>query len=118
MSQHVRTPLESHFSTFDTRQQAPGTDSMYRENTLRVLRKVAAERTFDTLTANPLGGLSEANVKADPRRHRRALTEDELDRLLTVALTRPLDAKLAITRGSREGQAGARLSDSTRATLG
>ncbi len=162
MSQHTRTPLESHFTAFDTRQQARGTDPKYRENTLRALRTVAAECSFailadvkpepverwlvarteagasartrnlareswlvflnwcietGRLATNPLTGLSKANVKADPRRQRRPLAEDELDRLLAVAVTRPTTAKLAINRGKRKGQAGAKLSDSTRAAL-
>ncbi|VTR91687.1 integrase-recombinase protein : Uncultured bacterium genome assembly Metasoil_fosmids_resub OS=uncultured bacterium PE=4 SV=1: Phage_integrase [Gemmata massiliana] len=37
--------------------------------------------------------------------------------MLNVARTRPLDSKLAINRGGRKGQAGARLTDATRAAL-
>ncbi len=69
------------------------------------------------LAANPFVRLPKANTKADPRRQRRPLTEDELRRLLTVAATRALDAKLAINRGERKGQAGARLAPATRARL-
>lgn len=69
------------------------------------------------LAVNPFNSLSKANAKADPRRQRRPLTEDELQRLLAVALTRPLTAKLAINRGTRKGTTGARLTDATRAAL-
>ncbi len=162
MSQHARSAIETHLVAFDIRQQARGTASKYRENTLRALRRVAADCRFHTLadvqvepverwlvartgagasartrnlareswlvflnwcvetgrlTSNPLANLSRANVKADPRRQRRPLTEEELDRLLAVARTRPLDAKLAINRGARKGQAGARLADATRDAL-
>ena len=162
MSQHARTLLEDHFAAFDTRQHARGMDDKYRGNTLRSLRRVAADcgfrvfadlraEPFETwlvarteagssartrnlareswlvflnwcvetgrLTVNPFAGLSKANAKADPRRQRRPLSEDELGRLLAVARTRPLDAKLAINRGERKGQAGARLTDATRAAL-
>ena len=42
------------------------------------------------LSFNPLAHVPKANEKADPRRQRRALTEAELVRLLTVAQWRPL----------------------------
>ena len=42
------------------------------------------------LMANPLVGLSKANEKADRRRVRRAMNEDELGRLLFVCRWRPL----------------------------
>jgi integrase len=44
----------------------------------------------DRLVFNPCGKVPKADEKADPRRQRRALTEDELLRLLTVARLRPL----------------------------
>ncbi len=42
------------------------------------------------LTVNTLAGIPRSNEKADPRRQRRALTEGELIRLLSVARWRPL----------------------------
>ena len=42
------------------------------------------------LLSNPFAKLPQANEKADPRRQRRALTEDQLARLLYVARWRPL----------------------------
>ncbi len=42
------------------------------------------------LMANPFAGMPKANEKADRRRTRRALTEDELGRLLSAARRRPL----------------------------
>ena len=42
------------------------------------------------LLHNPLARISKANEKADPRRNRRALTEQELIRLIEVARWRPL----------------------------
>jgi integrase len=42
------------------------------------------------LLSNPFARLPKANQKADPRRPRRALDEDELSRLLCVARLRPL----------------------------
>lgn len=53
------------------------------------------------LVSNPLAGLAKANEKADPRRHRRALTEAELVKLLDVARRRPLADAMLIRRGKR-----------------
>jgi integrase len=47
-------------------------------------------RRTHRLIANPFGDVPLANVNADRRHLRRALTEDELRRLLTVARLRPL----------------------------
>ena len=44
----------------------------------------------DRLIVNPFANVARADEKADRRRMRRALTEDELRRLLTVARLRPL----------------------------
>jgi integrase len=44
----------------------------------------------DRITANPLSKLCTADEHADRRRTRRALTEDELNRLFTAARLRPL----------------------------
>lgn len=44
----------------------------------------------DRLASNPFSRISKANEKADPRRKRRALTADEIRRLLSVTRWRPL----------------------------
>ncbi len=44
----------------------------------------------DRMVFNPFTKIPKADERADPRRQRRALTEDELRRLLTVARLRPL----------------------------
>ena len=46
--------------------------------------------TTRRLVVNPLAGTPKANEKADQRRHRRALTEAELVKLLDMARRRPL----------------------------
>jgi len=69
------------------------------------------------LVANPLDGIPKANEKADPRRHRRALTEDELRRLLDVAQRRPLLEAMTVRRGKRRGEAAVRLRGETKARL-
>ncbi len=69
------------------------------------------------LVASPLNRMSKANEKADPRRQRRALTEEELVRLLDVARRRPLLEATTIRRGKRKGQPLARLNAETRTSL-
>lgn len=58
------------------------------------------------LAANPFKGIPKVNEAADPRRKRRAMTEDELTRLLEVARARPLREALTFRRGPRKGQLG------------
>lgn len=57
------------------------------------------------LISNPLKGLPLANEKADNRRQRRAMTEEELGRLLDVARRRPLLEALTVRKGPRKGEA-------------
>ena len=61
------------------------------------------------MMANPLAGIPKANEKADPRRQRRALTEDELRRLLRGAQQRPLLDAMTIRRGKDAGKPLAKL---------
>src|SRR5262249_22948817 len=65
------------------------------------------------MRANPFSIIAKANVNTDPRRRRRALTEGELSRLLTVAATRPLAEARTVRRGMRKGQQFAQLKAET-----
>jgi integrase len=56
-------------------------------------------------------------ASGEKRRQRRALTEDELGRLLRVARERPLREALLVRRGERKGQLGARVRPEVRAEL-
>jgi len=56
------------------------------------------------LSVNPVAAVPKANEKADPRRKRRAMTEDELIRLLAVARERPLLEALTVRKGPRRGE--------------
>ena len=69
------------------------------------------------LAVNPLAGIPKAKEKADPRRKRRALTEDELARLLDAARRRPLRDALAVRRGPRKGVGTSDILPGTRARL-
>ena len=65
--------------------------------------------TTDRLTGNPFAKVKKANEDADPRRKRRALTEEELTRLLDVARRRPLLDAMMIRHGPRKGQPAAKV---------
>jgi integrase len=63
-----------------------------------------AEPTVARPTHNPLNGIPKANEQADQRRQRRAMTEEELLRLLAVARERPLLEALTVRKGPRKGE--------------
>ncbi len=69
------------------------------------------------LLAHDLDRVPKADEKVDPRRQRRALTEDELKRVLNVAATRPLADARTVRRGKRKGKAFAELRNETIARL-
>ncbi len=66
---------------------------------------------------NPLERVPKANENIDRRRVRRSLTEPELERLLAVARTRPLQEAQTIRRGERKGQLDANVKPKTRDRL-
>ena len=61
--------------------------------------------------------LPKADAKADPKRQRRALTEDELTRVLVVASARPVIDARTVRRGKRKGEQFAELRPETVARL-
>jgi integrase len=63
-----------------------------------------AEPTVGRLPDNPFVAIPKANEKVDRRRQRRAMTEDELVRLLAVARERPLLEALTVRKGPRKGE--------------
>jgi integrase len=69
------------------------------------------------LTVNPFAEIPKANEKADRRRLRRAMDEDELLRLLNMARQRPLLDAATVRRGRRRGEAYANLREETRNRL-
>ncbi len=68
------------------------------------------------LLKSPLDGVAKADEKSDRRRQRRALTADELGRLLDAARRRPLLDATTVNRGPRKGQRVVRVSEHTRHT--
>jgi len=71
----------------------------------------------ERLVANPVARVQRADEHAGRRRQPRALTPDELVRLLAAACRRPLAEALLFNRGWRRNQPGARLRPETVAKL-
>jgi integrase len=69
------------------------------------------------IIGNPFADVPIANVKADPRRHRRALTESELVKLLDVARRRPLLDTQTLRTGKRRGETVAKVRPEVKARL-
>jgi integrase len=69
------------------------------------------------LAVNPFARMPKANEKADLRRQRRAMTEDELTRLLAVAAERPLVDALTVRKGERKGERYAKVRPAVRDRL-
>jgi integrase len=69
------------------------------------------------LASNPFAGIAKANEKADRRRIRRAMDEDELVRLLGVARQRPLLEALTVRKGPRRGERYAKVRPEVRERL-
>jgi integrase len=67
----------------------------------------------ERLVASPVARIPRADENADRRRQPRALTENELVRLLDAARRRPLEEALKFNRGWRKGQPGAHLRPET-----
>ncbi|EMI15248.1 Integrase, catalytic core, phage domain protein [Rhodopirellula maiorica SM1] len=69
------------------------------------------------LLTNPFEGMRRRDAKQDRRRIARAMTEDELSRLLDAARRRPLDDAMKIRTGPRTGELAANVSEDRRAKL-
>ena len=69
------------------------------------------------LITNPFAKVPKADTKADCRRKRRALTENELTRLLEAAKLRPLLDAMTVRRGKDKGRPVAKLRPETQCRL-
>ncbi len=69
------------------------------------------------LIANPFDGMARLNEQAERRRRARALTEDELTRLLDAARRRPLEHAMTVYRGSNKGKLLAKVPDERKSKL-
>jgi len=104
--------------TWMIRQQAEGMGARTR-NTHRAAIVAFANWCVESrrLAGNPLVRLVKADEKADRRRQRRAMTEQELVALLDVTQRRPLLDAMTIRRGKHKGEAHAKLKPETVARL-
>ncbi len=101
----------------DDRAKGPmgaGTRNGYREAAIGFGNWLLKRKRIST---NPFLDVPKADKKADCRRKRRALTEDELRQLLAMARRRPLESALMIRRGKNKGQLKARVKPKTRERL-
>jgi len=84
-------------------------------------RRIEGKRRSQTgdrrLSVNPFDGFGLKNERDDRRRVARALTVDEMRRLLATARRRPVEDALRITRGPSAGTLAAKLSTERRAEL-
>tara|TARA_R110002049_G_scaffold4601_5_gene32146 strand:- start:212798 stop:214381 length:1584 start_codon:yes stop_codon:yes gene_type:complete len=69
------------------------------------------------LLVNPFEGMRRQDTKQDRRRVARAMTEDELTRLLDAAKRRPLEDAMTIRTGPRKGELTANVPDERKAKL-
>ncbi len=69
------------------------------------------------LMSNPFDGFGKRNEKDDRKRIARALTLDEMHRLLNTAQRRPLDDALTVRRGPNKGKPVAKVSAERQAKL-
>ncbi len=69
------------------------------------------------LDHDPLAQVGKVTEEDDLRRKRRALSEDEIQRLIEAALERPLKGFRTIIKGERKGELTDKIKDSTRARL-
>jgi integrase len=93
-------PIEAWLSARKIEGMASGTRNGYREVLLGFSNWCVKS---GRLVSHKLGNLPRGDVRSDRRRVRRALTEDELERLLEAARSRPLVEALTVRHGPRAG---------------
>ena len=111
MNNLVQTPRD----TSDPKSQplASRTINMHRAGIIAFCNWCVSE---GRLSVNPLAGLPKVD-ESQPTRRRRALTEDEIARLLKAAKERPLREALTIRTGKNKGKLLARVRDQERHRL-
>ena len=101
-----RDRVESWFATAIAADMSAAARNYYRQSIVSFANWLVQTKR---LRESDLAGLPVADRRSDPRRQRRALTPDEITRLLEVAARRPLDDARTVRRGERKGQAAAEL---------
>jgi len=106
--------LERWLSTKAEKKMSAGSRNGYREACVGFGNWCVRTRR---LSSNPFASVPKANAKADCRRKRRALTEEELVKLLAVADRRPLLEAMTIRRGEKAGKPLAKVRNQTKQRL-
>lgn len=101
-----RDKLEPWFAKALSEGMTARTRNYYRESILLFGNWLTETKR---IRGHDLVGIPNADRRLDPRRQRRALTPDEITRLLDIAARRPLDDARTIRRGKRKGQLAANL---------
>ena len=101
-----RDKVEPWFAKAITAKMGAASRNYYRQSILSFANWLAATKR---IREHDLAGIPVADRRLDPRRQRRALTSDEITRLLSVAATRPLDDALTVRTGKRKGEKAAEL---------
>jgi integrase len=114
LSDLAREPLERWLMLQAQAKMSPRT-----RNTYLVAAKAFSNWCVESgrLAGNPFSKVATANEAIDPRRRRRAMTEDELARLLDAAPRRPIEDAMTIRRGPRKGQVVGKLNPKERQRL-
>ncbi len=93
---------------------APGTRNGYRESWIAFGTWCVVTKR---LVENPFAKVPRADARGDVRRQRRALTEDEIVRLLEAARRRPLVEAMTVRRGKDKGKLTAKVRPKVREQL-
>jgi|GEM_PF-410420 len=101
-----RDKLEQWLADAVSKGMGARTRNYYRDAIVRFANWL---RDAGRLTSHDLNKLPKADERADPKRHRRALTPEEIARLLEVAARRPLEENQTVRRGKNKGQRSAEL---------
>ena len=101
-----REPIENWLAAQIEEDMSARTRNYYRESLIAFANWCVQT---GRLNSHDIDRVPKADQKADPRRQRRALTEDELTRVLAVAVIRPLTDARTIRRGKRKGQTSAEI---------
>lgn len=101
-----RDKVEPWFAKAIADDRSAASRNYYRQSIVSFANWLVATKR---IREHDLSGLPVADRRLDPRRQRRALTQDEIARLLAVAATRPLDDARTVRRGARKGERAAEL---------
>ncbi|MDY3555746.1 site-specific integrase [Gemmata sp. JC717] len=101
-----RDKIEPWFAKAIADDMGAATRNYYRQSIVSFANWLVATKR---IREHDLTGLPVADRRLDPRRQRRALTPEEIARLLAVAAARPLDDARTVRRGARKGERVAEL---------